>query len=93
MPGQSDASCVRNSMRFEGWDFDGAMSRCTRFTQGYSGGPGVDPLKSQPIPFDFRSDPELQAMAENPSTNPYHRPFVPRSSEQPAQGLTFRAIN
>ncbi|NHN93819.1 protein-tyrosine phosphatase family protein [Acetobacter sicerae] len=85
----SDASCVRRAMKIEGWDFDGAMSRCARYTDGHTYGSGIDPLASKLIPFDLRSDLELQAMAENPATNPQRWPYVPRSSAAPKQGAVF----
>lgn len=84
----SDASCVRRAMKFEGWDFDGGMSRCARYTPGYSYG-GIDPLNSRLIPLDLRSDPALQAMAEDPKTNFQHWPYVPRTSTAPKQGMVF----
>lgn len=79
-------------MRFQHWDFDAAMSRCARFTKGYSTGPGYDPWASKLIPLDLRSDPKLQAMAESPETNPQHWPFVPRDSVLPKQKAVFVEI-
>lgn len=85
----SDASCVRRAMKYEGWDFDGSMSRCARYADIHTSNMGIDPMGGRLLPADLRSDPELQAMAENPATNPQHWPYVPRSSAAPKQGAVF----
>ncbi|BCI68068.1 hypothetical protein [Acetobacter aceti] len=85
----SDAGCVRRAMKYEGWDFDGAMSRCARYEDIRTSYMGIDPMGGRLLPLDLRSDPKLQAMAENPQINTSHWPYVPRTSTAPKQGAVF----
>ncbi|AQS86897.1 hypothetical protein AA101099_0757 [Neoasaia chiangmaiensis NBRC 101099] len=91
MPGQSDATCVRQQMKYGNGatngplPFDGAASRCMRMDLG-------SPLTasgSHYLPLDLRSDPALQAMAENPAINEAGYPYIPRDSNTPQAGARW----
>ena len=57
-PGQSDVSCVRSQMAGPAYyTANAAISRCQQFYESYGG-------HYAPIPFDFRSAPDLEQVAE-----------------------------
>jgi len=80
----TDVLCMHHAMRFGGGSnsslpFDYAASRCENFI----GGNNLVGMGAKIAPFDFRQDPKLQAMAEDPAINVDQMPYVPRDSTEP----------
>jgi len=86
LPGMTDSQCVRWEMAHGSnvsgpLPFTGAASTCAQMVSGQA----MTGAGARYIPLDLRDDPQLQAMAENPDTNPYY-PYVPRNSVAPLTG-------
>jgi len=91
LPGQSDATCVRNQMRFGNpatngpLPFDSAAGRCMKMDLGAP----LTATGAHYLPLDLRSDPALQAMVENPAINDAGYPYAPRDSNMPQAGARW----